>query len=78
MQICFWLSLWSHLAILPFFLLEELWSSSNAPISVLPHLKALCTLPQLLFAWLMSHHPSDSLHIPQEAFLDPLPILELG
>ena len=62
----------------PFFLLQELWSSFNAPVSVLPCLKALCILPQLLFAQLMSHHPTDSLHIPQEAFLDPLPIFELG
>ena len=73
-----WLSLWSHLAILPFFYSRKTEVLLMSQVSVLPCLEALCMLPQLLFAWLMPSHPSDSLNIPWEAFLDPLPTLGLG
>lgn len=72
-----WISLWSHLAILPFFYSRNTGVLLMLQVSVLPCLEALCMLPQLLFAWLMPSHPSDSLNIPREAFFNSLPTFQL-
>lgn len=74
------LSLQPHLAIILFSY------SRNTEVLLMPHVRVLSCLetlymllPLLLFAWLMSTHPSDfSSTLPQEAFLDPLPTLRLG
>lgn len=73
-----WLSVWSHLAILPFFYSRSTGVLLMLQVRVLPCLEALCMLPQLLFAWLLPSHPSESLNIPWEAFLDSLPTFQLG